>query len=91
MPMWTDCAMSASWATIWRRICSLTVRRRGARLLNSVNYNVVGVLEPKGAASGGQEDNFAIIPVTTAINRYEEKNWLDLIILGAGAQRRRLR
>ncbi len=48
---------------------------------NNVNYNVVGVLEPKGAMEGGQEDNFAIIPITTAINRYEDKRWLDLTIL----------
>jgi putative ABC transport system permease protein len=48
---------------------------------NNVNYNVVGVLEPKGGASGGQEDNFVIIPVTTGINRYEDRQWLDLTIL----------
>lgn len=48
---------------------------------NSVNYTVVGVLEPKGAMEGSQQDNFAIIPVTTAINRYEDKNFLELTIL----------
>ena len=48
---------------------------------NNVNYNVVGVLEPKGAMEGGQQDDFAIIPVTTGINRYEDRRWLNLAIL----------
>jgi putative ABC transport system permease protein len=49
--------------------------------LNGVKYTVVGVLEPKGAMQGGREDNFALIPITTAINRYEDKRWLNLSIL----------
>jgi putative ABC transport system permease protein len=48
---------------------------------DGVNYNVVGVLEPKGTMSGGQQDEFAIIPLTTAINRYEEPRWVNLTIL----------
>jgi len=44
-------------------------------------YSVVGVLESKGASAGGREDNFAIIPLTTGINRYDEKQWVDLSIL----------
>lgn len=38
--------------------------------INGLNYTVVGVLEPKGGALGGDQDNFAVIPVTTGLNRY---------------------
>jgi len=37
---------------------------------NGINYTIVGVLEPKGALAGGNQDNFAIIPITTGLNRY---------------------
>ena len=46
-----------------------------------VNYTVVGVLEPKGEMQGGHQDNFALIPITTAIERYENPRWLDLSVL----------
>jgi putative ABC transport system permease protein len=49
--------------------------------LEGVNYTVVGVLEPKGSMDGGRQDEFAIIPITTCINRYADKRWLDLSIL----------
>jgi putative ABC transport system permease protein len=49
--------------------------------LNGVKYNVVGVLEAKGATQGGREDEFALIPITTAITRYEDKRWINLHIL----------
>jgi putative ABC transport system permease protein len=42
---------------------------------------VVGVLEAKGSMQGGREDEFALIPITTAITRYEDKRWLNLSIL----------
>jgi putative ABC transport system permease protein len=41
-----------------------TVRFRGAV------YNVVGVLESKGAIFGQSQDNFLAIPIETAIQRY---------------------
>jgi putative ABC transport system permease protein len=50
-------------------------------VLNGVKYTVVGVLEAKGGMQGGREDEFAVIPVTTGINRYEDKRWLNLSIL----------
>jgi hypothetical protein len=31
--------------------------------------------------AGGRQDEFALIPVTTGINRYEDKRWLNLSIL----------
>jgi putative ABC transport system permease protein len=49
--------------------------------LQGVKYTVVGVLEPKGSMAGGRQDEFAVIPVTTGINRYEDKRWLNLSIL----------
>jgi len=49
--------------------------------LNGVKYTVVGVLEAKGGMQGGRQDEFAIIPVTTGINRYEDRRWLNLNIL----------
>ena len=48
---------------------------------NGVKYTVVGVLEAKGGMEGGQQDNFALIPITTGINRYENPRWLNLAIL----------
>src|SRR5215472_15342025 len=43
----------------------------GERLkINGFNYTVVGVLEPKGGQFGGNQDNFAIVPVTTGLNRF---------------------
>jgi putative ABC transport system permease protein len=48
---------------------------------NNVNYQVVGVLEPKGSMSGSHQDSFAIIPVSTGVSRYEDPRWLNLSIL----------
>src|SRR5262249_6592619 len=40
----------------------------GERLkINGINYTVVGLLEPKGGAVGGDQDDFAVIPITTGI------------------------
>ena len=53
----------------------------GERLkLNGINYTVIGVLEPKGGSLGGEQDNFAVVPVTTALNRYG-RWWSTLTIL----------
>ncbi|HEV7924471.1 MAG TPA: ABC transporter permease [Verrucomicrobiae bacterium] len=49
--------------------------------LDGVKYTVVGVLEANGGMEGSQQDEFAIIPVTTGINRYEDKRWLNLNLL----------
>jgi putative ABC transport system permease protein len=38
--------------------------------INGYIYRVVGVLAPNGGSRGGNQDNFAIIPITTALNRY---------------------
>jgi putative ABC transport system permease protein len=49
--------------------------------LDGVKYTVVGILEAKGSMSGGRQDEFGIIPVTTGINRYADRRWLNLSIL----------
>jgi putative ABC transport system permease protein len=38
--------------------------------IDGINYTIIGVLEAKGAAAGGDQDNFAVIPLTTGLNRY---------------------
>src|SRR5450756_1473162 len=38
--------------------------------IGGVHYNVIGVLEAKGGAMGGDQDNFIIMPVTTGMNRF---------------------
>jgi putative ABC transport system permease protein len=48
--------------------------------INGYKYQVVGVLAPQGNSLGGRQDNFAIIPITTALNRYGQW-WDDLTIL----------
>ena len=53
----------------------------GERLkLNGINYAVVGVLAPKGGSLRGNQDNFAVVPVTTALNR-AGRRWYSLTIL----------
>jgi putative ABC transport system permease protein len=37
---------------------------------NGINYTVVGVLEPRGSTLGGSQDNFAVIPLTSGLNRF---------------------
>ena len=48
--------------------------------LNGIPYRVVGVLEKKGALIGGDQDNFAVIPLTTGLNRYG-RAWRSLELL----------
>lgn len=47
----------------------------GERLkINGINYTVVGVLEAKGNSMEGNQDNFAIMPLTTGLNRFGKRN-----------------
>jgi putative ABC transport system permease protein len=47
----------------------------GQRLkINGINYIVVGLLASKGASLGGDQDNFAVVPVTTGLNRFGRWN-----------------
>jgi putative ABC transport system permease protein len=47
---------------------------------DGINYTVIGVLEPKGTMLGGNQDKFAVIPVTTGLNRYGRR-WMTLSLL----------
>ncbi len=56
----------------------------GERLkINGINYTVVGVLAPKGGAVGGEQDNFAVVPITTALNRFGHWSWSLMILVQA--------
>jgi putative ABC transport system permease protein len=47
----------------------------GERLkINGFNYTVVGVLETKGSSQEGDQDNFAIMPLTAGLNRFGRRN-----------------
>ena len=49
--------------------------------LDGINYRVVGVLKSKGAMFGSDQDNFAVIPITTGLNRYGGRAWRSLALL----------
>jgi putative ABC transport system permease protein len=54
----------------------------GERLkIDGINYTIIGVLASSGASAGGDQDNFAIIPITTGLNRYGGGAWRSLDIL----------
>ncbi|HUA67106.1 MAG TPA: ABC transporter permease [Candidatus Saccharimonadales bacterium] len=48
--------------------------------INGINYSVIGVLASKGASLGGNQDNFVVVPITTALDRYGTP-WAGLTIL----------
>jgi putative ABC transport system permease protein len=48
--------------------------------IDGIDYEVVGALEPRGSFMGGDQDNFAVIPLTTGLGRYG-RIWRSLDIL----------
>ena len=53
----------------------------GERLkINGINYSVAGVLAPKGGAVNGEQDKFAVIPITTALNRFGRVRSLTILV-----------
>ncbi len=48
--------------------------------IDGIKYTVVGELESKGGAMGGDQDNFVVVPITTCLNRYGHW-WRSLNIL----------
>jgi len=38
--------------------------------LGGINYTVVGLLEARGQSMGGNQDNFAIVPMSVGLNRF---------------------
>ena len=55
--------------------------------IGGVNYTVIGVLEAHGGTMGGDQDNFAILPITTGMNRYGGWNFRSLNLLVAAPDR----
>jgi len=51
-----------------------------------ISYTVVGVLEAKGKAMGGDQDIFVAIPITTGLNRYGHDRSLAVRVLAADAK-----
>jgi len=47
---------------------------------DGINYAVVGVLEPRGSLLGGNQDSFAVIPLSTGMGRFG-RIWRSLDIL----------
>ena len=47
--------------------------------INGINYAVIGLIAPKGGSLGGEQDQFAIIPITTALDRFGRR-WQNLTI-----------
>ena len=82
-------ATYASWATAWPRPCFRMGRRwASGSKINGINYTVVGVLEAKGGSLGGDQDNFAVVPVTTGLNRFGRWNRSLSILVQAPDQAR---
>ncbi len=48
--------------------------------IDGINYTVVGVLQGQGSALGSDQDNFAVVPLTTGLNRYGHWRSLDLLV-----------
>jgi putative ABC transport system permease protein len=54
--------------------------------INGYKYEVVGVLAPNGNSLGGRQDNFAVIPITTGLNRYGRwRNDLTILVMAKDA------
>lgn len=56
---------------------------------DGIPYRVAGTLERKGALIGGDQDNFAVIPLTTGLNRYG-RQWRSLEVLVQAPDARQL-
>jgi putative ABC transport system permease protein len=54
--------------------------------IDGINYTVVGVLAPKGGALGGDQDNFAVVPLTTGLSRFGRWNRSITILVQARDQ-----
>ncbi len=55
--------------------------------MDGINYTVVGVLEPRGSFMGGNQDNFAVMPITTGIARYGRlRRSLDILVQAKNQQ-----
>ena len=48
--------------------------------VDGIDYRVVGVLEGKGGAAGGDQDNFVVVPLSTCLNRYGRWRSLNILV-----------
>ena len=48
--------------------------------IDGINYTVIGVLESRGSALGSDQDNFAVVPITTGMNRSGRWRSLNLLV-----------
>jgi putative ABC transport system permease protein len=56
--------------------------------IDGINYTIVGLLEPKGGSLSGDQDNFAVVPITTGLDRYGR--WtrsLEILVQAQGQAR----
>jgi putative ABC transport system permease protein len=51
--------------------------------IDGIHYTVVGVLASNGGSMGGDQDNFAVVPLTTMLNRYGRWNRSLAILIQA--------
>jgi len=51
--------------------------------INGTPYAIIGVIAAKGGSLGGDQDNFAVIPITTGLNRYGRAWWTLTIMVQA--------
>jgi len=58
--------------------------------IGGIHYSVVGVLEAKGGAMGGDQDNFIVMPITTGLNRFGGWWFRSLNLLVAAPDRESL-
>jgi putative ABC transport system permease protein len=53
----------------------------GQRLkINGIDYSVIGTLTPMGGSTAGDSDNFAVVPMTTALNRFGRWRSLTIVV-----------
>ncbi|MEP6662523.1 MAG: ABC transporter permease [Verrucomicrobiota bacterium] len=49
--------------------------------INGIDSTVIGILAAKGSVEGGNQDNFALIPITTGFNRFGNRHNQDVAML----------
>ena len=56
-------------------------------LINRINFQVVGMLKPKGSGAWGQDqDDLILVPITTAMSRILNRRFLNFLSLSATTQ-----
>jgi putative ABC transport system permease protein len=80
-----------------RRVAVLGARVAGALFdgnplgqpirIRGIPFDVIGVLAPKGAVTGGDEDNQVMVPIRTALRRLFNATWLNTIFVSVNDSR----